>query len=85
MGRLADGNYVDREGDLVWVENGDYHRVDGPAVIFGDGVAIRGSIWTEQNTYMSWWVRGQPYTFEDWLELVDIADEEAVMLKLEHG
>jgi len=33
-GRLMkDGHYFDKNGNEVWVQNGKYHRLDGPAVV----------------------------------------------------
>lgn len=29
--------YTSRDGNTYWLRDGDYHRVDGPAVIFRDG------------------------------------------------
>lgn len=29
--------YTSHDGNVYWLRNGDYHRVDGPAVIYRDG------------------------------------------------
>jgi len=34
---MKDGHYIDEDGDEVWVQDGEYHREDGPAVIWTDG------------------------------------------------
>jgi hypothetical protein len=32
-----------------------------------------------------WYLNDKIYAFDEWLELSDISDEEAVMLKLQYG
>ena len=96
MDKLEDGNYVDEDGDLVWVFKGNYHRNDGPAIIYKeggeewvnhgqlhrtDGPAIEGP-----DGYVRWNIYNQQFTFEDWLKAnTEISEEEKVMLKLEYG
>ena len=68
-----DGNYVDDDGDLVWVVNGKWHRTDGPAIEFANG-DIR------------WWLNEDIYEFDDWLTAnTAISEEQKVMLKLQYG
>ena len=68
-----DGNYVDSDGDLVWVVDGGHHRSDGPAIEWHDGD-------------VSWCWYGQYYMFNEWLEMnTEISGEQAVMLKLQYG
>ena len=92
-----DGNYVDQDGDLVWVENGSYHRLDGPAIIFADGGGFhwrrRGGFHCEVGPaleYLSgkpgWFLDNTKYTFDKWLIATPgLSAEEKVMLKLKYG
>jgi len=34
---MKDGHYFDKNGTEVWVQNGKYHRLGGPAKIWKDG------------------------------------------------
>jgi hypothetical protein len=95
-GFLEDGNYIDHSGDLVWVKDGHWHRLDGPALIRicgqiqwrrqgqihrTDGPAI-----TYSNGEVGWHIADTQYTFEEWLEVnAEISAEEKVMLKLQYG
>lgn len=88
MVKLVDGNYVDGYGDLVWVERGEFHRADGPAILFGQGQEILGSdfIWPADKGKVSWWWRGTGHSFEHWLKLNHkLSEEEKVMMKLKYG
>jgi hypothetical protein len=93
---LVDGNYVDEEGDIVWVENGKWHRLDGPAIIRECGQMQ----WRQKGKYhrtdgpagiyndgtFAWCLDGIGLTFEQWLEATTgLSDEEKVMLKLKYG
>ncbi len=48
------------------------HRDDGPAIIYVGGV-------------YGWYLNGDQYEFDDWLDLIMCRDEEKVMLKLKYG
>lgn len=91
MDKLVDGNYVDSDGDLIWVTDSSFHRADGPAILFGKGLEVRGSLYPpddNDNVYfqMSWWWHGEALHFADWLEAnTELSAEEIVMLKLEYG
>ena len=70
---MRDGNYVDDDGDLVWVVNGRWHRTDGPAIEYADGS-------------VEWIWRGRFEYFDYWLEInTTISEEQKVMLKLQYG
>ena len=57
------------DGATTWYINGRLHRVDGPAVEYADG-------------FKCWFINGRQYSFEDWLNKLQISDEEKVMLCL---
>ena len=57
------------DGSKTWYINGRLHRVDGPAVEYADG-------------FKCWFINGRQYSFEDWLNKLQISDEEKVMLCL---
>jgi hypothetical protein len=64
---------IDENGTKEWWLGDIYHRVDGPAIEYTDGV--------------KWWrLNGYHYTFDNWLEANNyISEEEKVMLKLTYG
>jgi hypothetical protein len=83
-------------GDKTWWLNGRLHRVDGPAIEFGDGTKS----WFWHGRYhrvdgpavefisggKQWWLDNNIYTFDDWFEVNNlISEEEKVMLKLIYG
>jgi len=61
--------YVD--GDKDWVVNDKLHREDGPAEIF------------EENCY--WSLNGKYYSFEEFIKITPISDEEKILLKLKYS
>jgi len=54
-----------------WRVNGKYHREDGPAVEYSDG-------------NNEWHLNGKEYSFENWLKLTPISDEEKIFLRLKY-
>jgi hypothetical protein len=87
MDKLKDGNYVDGDGDLIWVENNEYHRADGPAILFGKERKVLGSDFGYgRDGQGSWWWRGWGRSFDNWLDLNHtLSEEDKVMLKLKYG
>jgi len=59
-------------GTKIWTLNGILHRQDGPAYEYEDG-------------HFSWWMHGEIYTFDQFLELTPISPEDKFMLKLRYG
>ena len=57
------------DGATTWYINGRLHRVDGPAVEYADG-------------FKCWFINGRQYSFGEWLDELQISDEETVMLCL---
>lgn len=50
-----------------------YHREDGPAVMYADGVVF-------------WFLNGIQISFDEWLDQTPgLTDEEKVMMKLQYG
>jgi len=69
-----DGSYIDDDGNIVWYnEAGEYHREDGPAVLYTNG---RGGYWRLNNI---------EYSFADWLIELNKSDEEKMMLRLQYA
>ena len=62
--------YEDANGDKSWWLNNQRHREDGPAVDRANGTKE----WYLKGTYY--------YSFDEWLEKLNIPDEEKVFLKL---
>lgn len=82
---LKDGNYVDEDGDLVWVKDGEFHCADGPAILYGTERVVHGAV-LGYTARSSWWLYGRGYEFEEWLELnTELSAEAKVMMKLEYG
>jgi hypothetical protein len=68
-----DGPAVDREkGNKFWYQHGIRHRTDGPAVEWPNG-----DKW--------WYLNNQRLSFVEWLDQVDISDEDKVMMKLKYS
>jgi len=59
------------DGTKFWYINGLRHREDGPAVEYIDG-----------DKY--WFINGTSYSFEEWLKLLPIHDEEKIFLRLKY-
>ena len=62
----------DANGTKRWYLGEQYHREDGPAIIWRGG-------------HVRWYLYDRIMSFEEWLALVGMDDEEKVMLKLEYG
>jgi hypothetical protein len=65
---------IGEDGDKIWrLPNDNLHRVGGPAIEYTDG-------------HKSWWLTGENYKFDAWLEAnIYISEEEKVMMKLIYG
>ena len=64
--------YVTPAGTKQWTLHGVVHRQDGPAYELADG-------------YVSWWLYGNNYTFDQFLERTTCSPETKCMLKLQYG
>jgi len=62
--------YPDR--DKFWLVNDKFHREDGPSIIYPDGT-------------ICWYLNGIRYSFEEWLKLTTISDEEKVFMRLKYN
>ena len=51
------------------------HREDGPAVIYSG---------KKYNNY-SWFLEGVAYSFNDWLDQLNISDQEKLILRIKYG
>jgi hypothetical protein len=68
----SDGSYVDIDGCITWYnELGEWHREDGPAVIYSGG-------------NIDWWLNGVNYTFARWLIELNKPDEVKMLLRLRY-
>jgi hypothetical protein len=67
------GSYIDRDGDTSWYnEEGDFHRLDGPAVIHASG-SVR------------WWINGKHFkSVKIWLKYTNHTDEQKLLLRLQY-
>lgn len=87
---------VDDTGATCWFNaDGEYHRDDGPAIIWKDGSEfwyqydrchnINGPAarWTESNS-VSWHIDGMKISFEEWCKRTSRTSEEALFLKLKY-
>jgi len=64
--------YFDPNGSKHWFLNGNYHRVDGPAIEYWDGTKywyLNGNLHREDgpayigsNGSKQWWLNGEPYS-----------------------
>jgi hypothetical protein len=70
---LPDYSYIDEDNIITWYNSrGQYHRVDGPAVIYPDGRS-------------SWFYHGNPCSFNEYCVKSNITDEEKMLLRLQYG
>ncbi len=88
-----DGVLEEFSGDLNDYMDRNIHRVDGPAIIWGDGredwylngelhrVDGPAIIWG--NGDKEWYLTGEWYSFEEFLRM--LPEEDAVMVKLTWG
>ena len=91
-----DNPVIHEYGEKFWYDsNGKFHRDDGPAVIYADGdkawyqhgvrhraddPAIIGADGTEY-----WYLNHTQLTFDEWIDKVNMSDEDKVMMKLQYG
>ena len=64
-----DGPALEYDGAKAGYINGKCHRLDGPAVEY-------------KGRAMEWRINGQLFSFEDWLDQLQISNEEKVLLCL---
>jgi hypothetical protein len=87
------GMHTDKWGSKRWYKNGQYHREDGPAVEYEDGSKfwhvngerhrLDGPAYEDADGSKAWYVNDSGYSsFDEWLEAVDVSDEQKVFLKL---
>ena len=87
---------IDRAGSKTWTLNGEYHRLDGPAIIQVDG----GEWWFKHDEYHRldgpaiilpdsrkyWAVAGeQYYSNKEYQEAAKLSDEDMLALILKYG
>jgi len=63
---------VTPKGTKIWTHNGVVHRHDGPACEYADG-------------HVGWWLHGNYYTLDQFLERTTCSPEDKFMLKLRYG
>jgi hypothetical protein len=69
----SDGSYLTKCGHRVWYnEKGEYHREDGPAIIYHDDPES----W--------WWLNNIDYCFNDWCIELNKSDEDKMLLRLQY-
>jgi hypothetical protein len=67
---MKNGMHINEWGTKSWYLNGRYHRLDGPAVEYEDGDK-------------EWLANGKYYdSFDNWLEAINVSDEQKIFLKL---
>jgi hypothetical protein len=91
-----DNPRIDTHGNKWWHDSaGQVHRDNGPAIIWADG----GRDWYQHSRQhrddgpavewsdgdKEWCLNGKYLSFEEWLDEVDISDEDKVMMKLKYG
>ena len=75
----SDGSWLHDDGDVYWYNRmGEIHREDGPAI-------IRPYIGYTPYTCVDWYLNDGEYTFDEWLKLSTISDEDKMMLRLQYG
>jgi|TARA_B110000259_G_scaffold125531_1_gene142082 hypothetical protein len=59
-------------GEVYGSSGGWLHRIDGPAL-------------TQSNGNVHWYLNGDLHTFDEWIKLTPISDEEKMLLRLQYG
>ena len=68
----SDGSYLNVYGETTWYnELGQLHREDGPSIKYDDG-------------NVEWCLNNTIYSFNEWLKLSTISDEEKMILRLRY-
>jgi hypothetical protein len=91
-----DNLVIDTHGNKWWHDSdGNIHRTDGPAIIYADGDCEwyqhglrhrdNGPALEYASGSKSWYLHGEYLSFEEWLDEVNISDEDKVMMKLKYG
>lgn len=62
---------IDKAGNKFWYSNDQLHRTDGPAVECSNGTKY-------------WFLYNIGYTFEEWLEITPLSDQEKVKLRIKY-
>jgi hypothetical protein len=57
-------------GSMYWINHGEFHRETDAAIIYSD----------DRKEY---WLNGKEYTFEQWIKLTPISEEDKIALLLE--
>jgi hypothetical protein len=70
--RDDDPAVVRANGYQAWYQHGLRHRANGPAIEYACG-------------YKEWYLNNRYLLFDDWLDEVNISDEDKVMMKLKYG
>jgi hypothetical protein len=82
----ADGPAIeDVDGTKIWQKHGLLHRDDGPACEFASGDDGWDHENYERDGNYEWWLNSIYMSFDEWLDEVDISDEDKVMMKLQYG
>jgi len=69
----SDGSWLHNDGDKYWYnDEGAVHRDDGPAFIEPEGCVY-------------WYLKDQRYSFDNWLNVLPISDEEKMLLRLQYA
>tara|TARA_B110000902_G_scaffold214945_1_gene247195 strand:- start:191 stop:460 length:270 start_codon:yes stop_codon:yes gene_type:complete len=69
-----DGSYIDEFGDILrYNKVGQRHGEFGPAIIYDEG-----------DYSAEWYFHGRSCSFDEWLKLSTISDEQKMMLRLQY-
>ena len=90
-----DNPRIDEHGNKFWYDSDDnLHRTDVPAVILSDGYQAwyqhglrhrdNGPAIEWPDGEKSWYLNNRYLLFDDWLDEVNISDEDKVMMKLKY-
>jgi len=67
------GSYLTDLSTKAWFnEEGQFHRVDGPAIVYADGRVY-------------WYLNDNESSFKEWLKLTPITDEQKLILRLQYA
>jgi len=72
-----DGSYIDKHTTTWYNQFGEYHRVEGPAIIYNN---------PEPNGPNAHWCHnGTFYPFAGWCYVANISEETKLLLRLQYG
>jgi hypothetical protein len=80
-----DGSWLHDDGDVYYYNaEGEVHRIDGPAII-EKPIPFTVKVHNIDSRFSGFYIEGEPFSFDEWLDVVDVKDEKKMLLRLQYG